>query len=105
MKYISGGTWELRADTLRMVLKPDVKFEMDDSRITPKPGMEQKVKDYTAEVEAYFKSQGKGIKEERPRSYATSIDRTGNKIELMWTETDADGNEVKQTKYLTKPKD
>ena len=105
MKYISGGTWELRADTLRMVLKPDVKFEMDDSRITPKPGMEQKVKDYTAEVEAYFKSQGKGIKEERPRSYATSIDRTGNKIELMWMETDADGNEVKQTKYLTKPKD
>ena len=102
MKYISTGTWELRADTLQMVLKPDIRFEMDDSHITPKPGMEQKVKDYTAEVEAYFKSQGKEIKEERPRSYAASIDRTGNKIEMMWTDLDDEGNEEKQAYYLTR---
>ena len=104
IKYITTGTWELRADTLRMVLKPDIKFEMDDSHITSKPGMEQKVKDYTAEVEAHFRAQAKAreIKEDRPRSYAASIDRTGNKIELMWTETDAEGGEVKQAYYLTK---
>ena len=102
MKYISTGTWELRADTLQMVLKPDIRFEMDDSHITPKPGMEQKVKDYTAEVEAYFKSQGNEIKEERPRSYAASIDRTGNKIEMMWTDLDDEGNEEKQAYYLTR---
>ena len=108
MKYIAGGTWELRADTLHTVLKPDVKFEMDDSHITPKPGMEQRAKDYIAELEEHVVKQlakESDIQEDRPRSYAASIDRTGNKIELMWTETDAEGNEVKQAYYLTKPKD
>lgn len=105
MRYISYGTWELCADTLRMVLKPDVNFELDDSHITPKAGMEQKVKDYIAKVRAYYKSQANQIKEERPRSYAASIDHTGNKIELMWTEPDAEGNEVKQAHYLTRVKD
>ena len=108
MKYITGGTWELRADTLHTVLKPDVKFEMDDSHITPKPGMEQRAKDYIAELEEHVVKQlakERDIQEDRPRSYAASIDRTGNKIELMWTETDAEGNEVKQAYYLTKPKD
>ena len=88
-----------------MVLKPDVNFELDDSHITPKAGMEQKVKDYIAKVRAYYKSQANQIKEERPRSYAASIDHTGNKIELMWTEPDAEGNEVKQAHYLTRVKD
>jgi len=107
MKYITAGTWELMDDTLRMVLKPGIKFEMNDSRITPKPSMEQKVKEYIVETEAYFKKQARAreIKEDRPRSYAASIDRTGNKIELKWTETDADAGEVKQAYYLTKPKD
>lgn len=45
MKYITAGTWELCDDTLQMVLKPGIKFEMDESRITPKPGMEQKLKE------------------------------------------------------------
>ena len=102
MRYISYGTWELCADTLRMVLKPDVNFELDDSHITPKAGMEQKVKDYITEVGAYYKSQANQIKEERPRSYAASIDHTGNKIELMWIELDAEGNEEKQAYYLTR---
>jgi hypothetical protein len=106
-KYITTGTWELRDDTLLMVLKPGIKFEMDDSHVTPKPGMEQKTKDYAAEIEASGKAYAKGqdIQEDRPRSYAASIDPTGKKIELMWTELDADGNEVKQAYYLTKQED
>jgi hypothetical protein len=81
---------------------------MDDSHITPKPGMEQRAKDYIAELEEHVVKQlakERDIQEDRPRSYVASIDRTGNKIELMWTETDAEGNEVKQAYYLTKPKD
>ena len=103
-KLITAGTWELRDDTLLMVLKPGIQFEMDDSRVTPKPGMEQRTKDYIAEAKAYVKKLAKerDIQEDRPRSYAASIDPTGNKIELMWTELDADGNEVKQAYYLTK---
>ena len=107
VKFITAGTWELRDDTLLMVLKPGVTFEMDDSHITPKPGMEQRAKDYIAEFEEYVKKLAKenDIQEDRPRSYAASIDRTGNKIELMWTETDTEGNEVKQAYYLTKQDD
>ena len=103
-KLITAGTWELRDDTLLMVLKPGIQFEMDDSRVTPKPGMEQRTKDYIAEAKAFVKKLAKerDIQEDRPRSYAASIDPTGNKIELMWTELDADGNEVKQAYYLTK---
>ena len=105
-KYITTGTWELRDDTLLMVLKPGIKFEMDDSRVTPKPGMEQKTKDYATEIETSGKAYAKGldIQEDRPRSYAASIDPTGKKIELMWTELDANGKEVKQAYYLTRPK-
>lgn len=68
--------------------------------------MEQKLKEYLVETEAYFKAQGRAreIKEDRPRSYAASIDRTGSKIELKWTETDTDGSEVKLAYYLTKQK-
>ena len=103
-KLITAGTWELRDDTLLMVLKPGIQFEIDDSRVTPKPGMEQRTKDYIAEAKAFVKKLAKerDIQEDRPRSYAASIDPTGNKIELMWTELDADGNEVKQAYYLTK---
>ena len=106
-KFITAGTWELRDDTLLMVLKPGIKFEMDDSCVIPKPGMEQRAKDYIAEAKAYLKKLAKerDIQEDRPRSYAASIDPTGNKIELMWTEFDADGNEVKQAYYLTKQGD
>ena len=106
-KLITAGTWELRDDTLLMVLKPGIKFEMDDSRVTPKPGMEQRAKDYITEAKAYLKKLAKerDIQEDRPRSYAASIDPTDNKIELMWTEFDADGNEVKQAYYLTKQGD
>jgi hypothetical protein len=87
-----------------MVLKPGIKFEMDDSCVIPKPGMEQRAKDYITEAKAYLKKLAKerDIQEDRPRNYAASIDPTGNKIELMWTELDADGNEVKQAYYLTK---
>ncbi len=108
VKFITAGTWELRDDTLLMVLKPGVTFEMDDSHITPKPGMEQRAKDYIAELEEHVVKQlakERDIQEDRPRSYVASIDRTGNKIELMWTETDAEGNEVKQAYYLTKQDD
>ena len=106
-KFITAGTWELRDDTLLMVLKPGIKFEMDDSCVIPKPGMEQRAKDYITEAKAYLKKLAKerDIQEDRPRSYAASIDPTGNKIELMWTEFDADGNEVKQAYYLTKQGD
>ena len=106
-KYITNGTWELRADTLLMVRKPGVKFEMDDSNVTPKAGMEQKAKDFITETETSGKEFAKSqeVQGERPRHYAASIDPTGNKIELRWTEPDANGNEVKQAHYLTKKKD
>lgn len=104
MKYTHGGTWELRADTLHMVLKPGSKFEMDTTRITPKPGMEQETRKYIADYKAYGKLSAKkmGVAEDRPRNYVASIDRTGKKIELMWTELDNDGNTVKNAYYLTK---
>ncbi len=107
MKFISVGTWELRDDSLLMVLQPGMKLEIDDSRITPKPGKEQEVKDFIAYLETYGKAIRKenDQQKERPRSYAASIDRTGNKMELMWTEPDADGDEIKQAYYLTRPKD
>jgi hypothetical protein len=106
-KFITGGTWKLCDDTLLMVLKPGIKFEMDDSRVTPKPGMEQRTKDFIVEAEAYGRKLAKerDVQQDRPRRYAASIDCTGNKIELMWTELDAEGNKVKHTSYLTKPKD
>ena len=43
----------------------------NDSRITPKPSMEQKVKEYIVETEAYFKKQARAreIKEDRPEVF------------------------------------
>lgn len=107
MKLISVGTWELRDDSLLMVLKPGIKLEIDDSHITPKPGMEQEMKEHIAGLKAYAKAFVKenDQQKDRPRSYAASIDRTGNKIELMWTELDSDAGEIKQAYYLTRPKD
>ena len=44
-KYVSCGTWEVCNDTLYTHLQAGYQFEMDHSRIIPKPGHEKEVEE------------------------------------------------------------
>ena len=104
LKHTAKGTWQLRDDTLRTVLQPQSKFEMDNSQVNPKRGYEQDVTDlverYRKSGLEYEKSSGKG--EVRHRSYVATICTSGNKIELKWTEPGDDGIDKETTVYITR---
>lgn len=105
-KYVSGGTWELRNDTLYTHRQPDYQFEMDRSHITPKPGHEKEVEEY---LQTWEQS---GLKEQKAaaagtvshNAYEAVINASGNKIQLIRTETDAEGNSHKEALFFSRAK-
>lgn len=106
-KYVYNGTWQLHDDTLYTELQLAYKFESDLSRITPKPGYEQDMEDLIKRLKQQQaqKEQEANVSDEvRPRSYVATINATGNKIELLWTEKNEDGKEIEQTSYLSRDK-
>ena len=104
--YVSSGTWTLRGDTLYTERQPDYTFRLDRSLITPNPGMEKQMEEYVKEVEKSCLETQKtaaaaGV--EREACVAT-INRSGNKIELVWTETDGELAGQEQSLYLSRDK-
>lgn len=85
----------------------NVGVEFDRSDVKAKPGMEEETKLFLDDYEKDLEQQKMAIASQPTIKdhYAASIDRTGYKIELTWTELDAEGNEVKQGYYITRPKD
>ena len=107
LKYVSNGTWELRGDTLHNTLQPGYKFETDHSHIIPKPGMEQEVETYVENLQRNGREQQKAsaARQARHRAYRATINASGNKIELKWTEHDDDeDNDTEQAIYLSREK-
>ena len=103
-KYVSRGTWELRDDSLYTKRAPKYKFEMDRSQVTAKPGMEKDMEEYLEGWEKQGKKQQKesAAGEVQLRAYEATINASGNKIELKWTERDAEGNERIEAFYLAR---
>ena len=105
-KDVYNGTWKLHDDTLYTELQLAGKSELDYSRISPKPGYEKDVEQLTKQWEQQVQAEQEanaagGV---RPRSYQATINATGNKIELLWTEKDEEGNEKEQASYLSRDK-
>lgn len=101
------GSWELQDDSLFLEYDTNVGVEFDRSDVKAKPGMEEETKLFLDDYEKDLEQQKMAIASQPTIKdhYAASIDRTGYKIELTWTELDAEGNEVKQGYYITRPKD
>jgi len=104
--YIYNGTWDLRGDTLYTERQPDYTFKMDRSHITPKPGMEKQMNEYLKESEQSCLEEQKAAAagEVHPRANFATINRSGNKIELVWKETDGEHADQEQSLYLSKEK-
>lgn len=102
--YTSKGTWQLHDDTLRTVLQPQFKFEMDHRQITPKRGYEQEVAEFVEKYRIFGRQQeqSSGNGEVRRRSYLATICNSGNKIELKWTEHDDNNDDHETTIYLSR---
>ena len=106
-KFVANGTWKLHDDTLHTELQLAYKFELDRSRVTPKAGMEHDVEELLnrwEQQQVLAEQEAKAAGGVRPRSYVATINATGNKIELLWTEEDEDGNEIKKAFYLSRDK-
>ena len=99
------GTWELRGDSLFTVRKPAIKYTLDTSKITAKPGREAETKGYVKYWSEYYANQEKTSAAGPPETtgYAVSIDKTETKLELRWTTTSEEGKEVNSAFYLMKP--
>jgi hypothetical protein len=104
--YIYNGTWNLRGDTLYTERQPDYTFKMDRSHITPKPGMEKQMNEYLKESEQSCLEEQKAAaaSEVHPRANFATINRSGNKIELVWKESDGEHADQEQSLYLSKEK-
>ena len=104
--FVSSGTWDLRDDTLFLEIQPDYTFRMDRGFITPNPGMEKQMEEYVEALEkAHMEKQKEAAAGDVQRkAYVATINRSGNKIELVWEETDGElaGQEI--SIYLSKDK-
>ena len=101
---IETGTWEMRGDSLFTMREPAVKFNLDTSQITAKPGKEAETRGFINYWNNYYANQEKASAAESPvaANYAVSIDETETKLELKWTTTNEDGKEVNSAVYLMK---
>lgn len=104
--FASSGTWKLQGDTLYSENQPDYTFRMDRSLITPNPGMEKQMEEY---VEALKKALMEKQKEAaagdvQRKAYVATINRSGNKIELVWKETEGEQAGQEISIYLSKDK-
>lgn len=99
------GTWELHSDSLFTVREPAVKYNLDTSKITAKPGREAETKGFVKYWSDYFSNQEKTSAAGPPvaTDYAVSIDETKTKLELKKTTTNEEGKEVNSSVYLMKP--
>ncbi|MBO7498538.1 MAG: hypothetical protein J6T64_05015 [Bacteroidaceae bacterium] len=106
LTYVSNGTWDLRDDTLYTDSQPDYTFRMDRSHITPKPDMEKQLEKYLKALEESCLENQKtaAAGEVHPRANFATINRSGNKIELVWKETDGEHAGQEQSLYLSKEK-
>ena len=107
LKNVYTGTWQLHDDTLYNELKLAYKCESDFSHITPKSGYEQNVEkiiEKWKQLRAKEEKDAQAAKGVRPRTYRATINGSGNKIELKWTEKDEEGNDKEETIYLSRKK-
>ena len=104
LTQIETGTWELNGDSLFIVREPEVKFNLDHSKITAKPGKEAETRGFINYWNNYYANQEKAAAAGGAvtANYAVSIDETETKLELKWTTTNEDGKEVTSATYLMK---
>lgn len=102
LMQIETGTWELRGDSLFTTREPAVKFNLDTSQITAKPGKEAETRGFKNYWNNYYSNQEKAAAAGGPvtDNYAVSIDETETKLELKWTTTNEDGKETTSSVYL-----
>jgi len=102
ISIIDNGTWELRGDSLFTVREPAVKYNVDASKITAKPGKEAETKGFVNYWSDYGANLEKTSAAGGPVSanYAVSIDETETKLEMKWTTTNEEGKESTSSVYL-----
>ena len=102
--FVTSGTWKLRGDTLYTERQPDYTFRMDRSLITPNPGMEKQMEEYVKEVEKSCLETQKTAGDVEREACVATINRSGNKIELVWKETDGELAGQELSLYLSRDK-
>jgi len=104
--FTSNGTWELRGDTLYTDRQHDCTFSMDRSQITPKPDMEKQVEEYVKELEGQCLETQKAAREseDQTKAYFATINRSGNKIELVRNETEENLTDQERLFYISRKK-
>ena len=97
------GTWELHGDSLVIWLAPESEYEIDHTQISYTPDKEGMVKELLKEWNETLQERQRLIREAgfQRHAYFASIDPSGDKIELRWT--DDDGAEIIQ--YMTRIKE
>ena len=104
--FVTSGTWNLQGDTLFTERDPRYTFSIDRSLITPSPGMEKQLEEYlTALEKVHTEAQEEAAASDAERrAYVATINRSGNKIELVWKETDEEQDGQESSMYLSKDK-
>ena len=104
MVFENNGTWKLRGDSLDVNLSPEYIFNMDRSKITPKPGAEEAVEKKLKEWDKQQREQMKQLTKGKVIhvAYLATINSSGNKIELVRKNPDQNGNEKEVTLYLSR---
>ena len=102
LTQIETGTWELRGDSLFTVREPAVKFNLDHSQITAKPGKEAETRGFINYWNNYYSNPEKAAAAGPPvaTNYAVSIDETETKLEMKWTTTNEEDKETTSSVYL-----
>ena len=101
-RYTQQGTWEIKGDSLIMVVEPSGEYEIDRSMISYTPDKEALVNSTLASWDEMISASLEARKAEGPlrNAFCAMIDATGDKIELSYPSEDLESDEPIERKFM-----
>lgn len=101
------GTWSLNGDSLFRTYNVGSQYAIDKLDITYPDEMKDSIQNFINHLKERFAQRNEKMKREPilgRRANALSVDRSGNKIELLITEPNDDGEEEEKAEYMSRVK-